>query len=187
MIPPRISPQNFIFISLQDNPRLENHTSRHRQSLTCATGTILHELECHCPFTYERNIAWHKPWFVSIGSLSQLTNVSSANAPPRFDSDSLLQSDALVGDDNDNLDEHKRRRFPERAGTEQRKTTATQSTNELTDFFLRTPPQIYLSASGEPTSQLLNDPTGLEPFEQPPSDAIEAIPDGGYGWTVVAA
>ena len=29
--------------------------------------------------------------------------------------------------------------------------------------------------------------TGFDDSEQPPEDAVEAIPDGGYGWTVVAA
>lgn len=30
-------------------------------------------------------------------------------------------------------------------------------------------------------------PHTLDPLERPPSDAISAIPDGGYGWTVVTA
>jgi MFS family permease len=33
----------------------------------------------------------------------------------------------------------------------------------------------------------VNDSTGLEASAQPPSNATEAIPDGGYGWTVVVA
>ncbi|KAJ4310229.1 hypothetical protein N0V94_008555 [Neodidymelliopsis sp. IMI 364377] len=63
-----------------------------------------------------------------------------------------------------------------------------QSNTELAVLSPKPPPQIHLSASlDSSTSHLANGPTGLEPAEQPPSDATDVIPDGGYGWTVIAS
>ncbi len=57
-----------------------------------------------------------------------------------------------------------------------------QATIELQDTSTNVPSKV-----GLPAEQQLNHSTGPEPSDEPPSDATEAIPDGGYGWTVVAA
>lgn len=62
------------------------------------------------------------------------------------------------------------------------------STIELQDLSHHAPPKIHLDArSTTITDQQSNHSTGLEATDEPPADATEAIPDGGYGWSVVAA
>ncbi|KAJ4336043.1 hypothetical protein N0V95_008727 [Ascochyta clinopodiicola] len=63
-----------------------------------------------------------------------------------------------------------------------------QSTIELPELPNNRPPKVSLIARRASSISQHSDPTtGLEPTDQPPSDATEAIPDGGYGWTIVAA
>jgi hypothetical protein len=63
-----------------------------------------------------------------------------------------------------------------------------QSTTQLDDLSRQSPIQIRFDASGaSTTSQHINHAAGPESSQQPPPDAAEAIPDGGYGWTIVAA
>lgn len=63
----------------------------------------------------------------------------------------------------------------------------THSTTELADFSPRFLPPIRLSGSNGSTSQPVDEHTGIELFDRSPPNATEAIPDGGYGWTVIAA
>ena len=66
--------------------------------------------------------------------------------------------------------------------------TALQNTVELHEILRNAPPKVYLNAQAETaTYPDLDSSTGLEFTEEPPADAAEAVPDGGYGWTVVAA
>src|SRR5690242_5307900 len=66
--------------------------------------------------------------------------------------------------------------------------TISQSTTELYELSDRPPPKVYLEARRASTiRQHSESTTGLDLTDDPPAHAIEAVPDGGYGWTVVAA
>jgi len=66
--------------------------------------------------------------------------------------------------------------------------STTQTMFALQDLSSPADSQVHLNPSKPsfPPSQE-PDSTGLGDSEQPPADAAEAIPDGGYGWTVVAS
>ncbi|CAG5142307.1 uncharacterized protein ALTATR162_LOCUS1126 [Alternaria atra] len=62
--------------------------------------------------------------------------------------------------------------------------STTQTIVPLRDLSSHANFQTHLNTDGTPsTNPQSDDSTGLEP----PPDAVEAIPDGGYGWTVVAS
>ena len=62
------------------------------------------------------------------------------------------------------------------------------SSTQLQDLSDQLRPQSHLK-DNEITTTTQHDQhsSGLEAFDEPPTDAVEVIPDGGYGWTVVAS